>query len=1016
LKLAVGLLFLLSGLSSLVLETVWVRMMVLVFGSTTFAVSTVLTAFMGGLALGGWIAGRRGDRLRSPGRAILAYGVLELCVGLYALAMPALVRLLPALHAALWSQPGGASSYYSFAVLRLLLAGALLVLPTVAMGATLPVLARFFCAGAPPEATGRMVGGLYAVNTAGAVLGVLLAGFVLLPRVGLWATNLAACLLDLGLAGAALLIYRLRASGLDDPLPPPGPEAAVPGPRAAPGSRRLAWLALVAIGVSGAMSMAYEVTWTRVLSLVIGSSTYAFSLILSAYLVGLAAGAALYARRQARHPQQVVNLSLVHLLAAATSLSGVLVMDRLPVLLLGLMQQVELSPAVLLSLKFLVAGLIILLPTLFLGMVFPATLRLWASRGGAVRGGASRATGAVYSVNTLGAILGSFAGGFVLVPVLGLQRSLLALVMVGLALAALLGAHAPGRWQRLLLPALAGVAALAAVGSHRPWDLVTLTSGVFRISRYEDVLSAPVAPQTGAQREADSAAADRWLEAAREAIPPREALDTYREPYVGYAVVDHREGVTTTVTVTHTVDRSLSSAACWVRTTLLVNGKPDASLSVLHRRPRAGCRGLLDRLPAGSRLAMSPSGDAETQVLSGLLPYLLHGGRPGDALVIGWGSGISVGAALQAPLRRVVAVELEREVVAAARVFWPYNRFPRTDPRLQLVNGDGRNYLVASASERRFDIIISEPSNPWMSGCGNLFSREFFQLVRRRLAPGGVFLQWLQAYEISPANVWSILSTLQSVFPSVYVFSPARARSDLLLVARALPGKPGWDGIARKLSRPAVARTLAPLGIRGTADLAARLLATPGGVRRLSRGAPQNTDDNARIEFSTPRDLIRYSRYSSTGILRRFRQTLPDPLAAFSALPRAARDELCWAELAAGGQAGSRDPAACLHAARLLAAPPERPQPGTLEALYSRARPGSLPPAERGRLMGLMGRLEAGRQGREFRALALLLASRRLTPAPWPAVLRRTLGRVLWRCGQHGPALTALGLRPKRPR
>jgi spermidine synthase len=378
-----------------------------------------------------------------------------------------------------------------------------------------------------------------------------------------------------------------------------------------------------------------------------------------------------------------------------------------------------------------------------------------------------------------------------------------------------------------------------------------------------------------------------------------------REPAAAYGVVFHREGVTTTVSLTRTVDHSLSDRACWVRHSLLVNGKPDASLTVLHPKPRGGCKGLLGQRLAGPGLGISPSGDAETQILSGLLPVCLHQGAemPASVMVIGWGSGITVGAVLRAPVRRVVAVELEREVLEAARHFEPYNHRPQLDRRLQLVNEDGRNFL--SSNPQLYDVIISEPSNPWIAGCGNLFTSEFFQLVRERLEPGGVFLQWLQAYEISPENVWSILGTLADLFPSVYVFQPVRASSDLLIVARE-SGRLSWSSLQRRFADPRIRDELARIGIEDPADLMVRMLAGPRWIRQMTAGAPRNTDDNARIEFAAPKDLINYRSYSAKRItdqLGQVRARAPlDPIREVSDLPSspAVADRLCWALLGAG--------------------------------------------------------------------------------------------------------------------
>ena len=988
----VALLFFASGLASLVLETVWVRMMVLVFGSTTFALSTVLTAFMGGLALGSWVAGRRAEGMRDPRRALLVYGVLELAIGAYAFGLPHLVDRIHMVHAAIW---GSHASYYSFALLRFLLASALLLVPTAAMGATLPVLARYFCGDDAAPETGAKVGTLYAVNTAGAVVGVFLAGFVLLPRVGMWATNLIACLADLCLACAALLLWRSssRRAG-----PTRSGAAAVRGVVATTTVAGPTWLpafAAASIAVSGALAMVYQVAWNRAMSLIIGSSTYAFSLILICFLIGLAGGAALYARRQAGQPDQAGNLSVVHLLIAATAFGGIMFMDHLPVILVTLLRKVQLAPSTVFLLKFVVAGMVILLPTFFMGMVFPAVLSICA-RGAR---GAARTTGDVYAMNTLGSIAGSFAGGFVLVPLVGLQQSLVLMVLAGLLLAALFGVLAASPRARVVLVVASVGASLGVLGLVRPWNLKVMTSGVFRVSRYEGLIGA--ARNSGEDIPRDEERERR----ARRRIPVQQVIDTLQEPSAGYDILFHREGITTTVSLTRSVNESLSTAACWVRSALLVNGKPDASLSVLHRSPPGGCKDLLHR-PTGPGLRISPSGDAETQILSGLLPVLVHDGDrpPGSMLVIGWGSGITVGAALQAPLSRVVAVELEREVVEAARGFEPYNHRPRADPRLRLVNEDGRNYLAVNPEF--YDLVVSEPSNPWIAGCGNLFTREFFRLVHSRLGADGVFLQWLQAYEIAPENVLSILGTLSDVFPSVFVFRPAEAPTDLLLVARkGRRGTLSWPVIEKRLAIPAVRRELGRVRVETPADVVARLLAGPARVRKVTSGVPRNTDDNARIEFATPKDLINYQRYSSRQVARILGIAVPHRRELLRGVPGDFCSRHCWGLLAAGRpqeavQLG-RTAGHCVERAATLLAPLPPVPP---EHLASRAR-GASPAAALRTLLGrrrvpwaVLGHLYALAE-EPYPALVYLLGAQETGARYGP--LGEVLRAVLYDRGQH---------------
>ena len=334
--------FVLSGASGLLLEVVWVRELTHVFGSTTLAISTVLATFMGGLALGSWVGGRVADRLRDPLRG---YAVCEAGIGVCAMAVPWILGAYPEANAWLWRTLGDAP--VALAVARLGMSALVLGLPTVLMGATLPLLSRRVARAGDDAATiGRKVGLLYAANTVGAVLGVVVGGFWLIPMVGVRRTNWIAVVLDLALA-AAVAAWALRARG-------PGTDTAtITETDHDHGSGhvhvhvndhggdhenvhdhvnvdRSRALVLVAFGLSGALAMSLEVLYSRALSMIIGSSGTSFTLVLAVFLVGLAAGAASIGRPAARTTDPLGALALVFLGIGVSVGASHLLLDDLP--------------------------------------------------------------------------------------------------------------------------------------------------------------------------------------------------------------------------------------------------------------------------------------------------------------------------------------------------------------------------------------------------------------------------------------------------------------------------------------------------------------------------------------------------------------------------------------------------------------------------------------------------------------------------------------------------------------
>jgi spermidine synthase len=888
--------FFFSGASGLVYEVVWLRWLVHVFGATTLAVSTILTAFMGGLALGSWLAGRWAARVARP---LLAYGLLELAIGAYALGLPALLHAVAPTLSVFGATE--ASSFAALSLARFVLAVLLLTVPTACMGATLPILAQFI---APRiEGLGSRVGRLYAVNTTGAVLGTAAAGFVLLPTVGVALTNLLAVALNVAVGVTALLVgWKVR--GADVPAAAPAAAAAPPALGAAdPGApdlaaRRTALAALAAVAVSGALSMVYEVGWTRALALVLGSSVYAFTVMLTTFLVGLAAGSYLLARRVDRLADPGMALAVIQLLIGAAAFVGLVILDELPYVFVRVFALSGGRHGLLLALEFLISGSLILLPALLAGAVFPICVRLTAAAGARV----GRTVGNLYALNTVGAIVGSFAAGFVLVPSVGVRGTLVLAILLNLACAFLLFVGVPARRRSLALALAAGVpvAALAVPVLAPDWNPLTMSSGV-----------AVYAPSMQRLSRAE-------FQAQRQTVQ----------------LLSYEEGLTTSV--------SVEEAAGHVF--LRLNGKTDASTAA----------------------------DMPTQVLVGHIPLLLHQ-DPKDVVVIGFGSGVTIGSALRHPIRSATIVELEGAVIRAGRFFEHVNNRPLADPRARLVINDARNFLLLTRD--RFDVIISEPSNPWLSGVASLFTREFFQLARDHLRPGGIFAHWLQLYSLTPEVVRTVLATFNAVFPEAVVFQTTGG--DTLLVGSLGPPQVTFHSVVRRITPPAVAEDLRRVGVRDVEELFARLVLDVEDVPRFAAGAPLNTDDNAYVEFTAPVTLyvnaifengLRLAHAFTGGgsVLGRLTREAPEGFAARLGHRFLAREQAQQAEahalagLRAGGRADLAAVAAHAAAARGDAAEAERRWQAVLR----------LDPTSPEGLLGLAAELEARGELREARVLA----------------------------------------------
>ncbi len=773
---ALLLLFFVSGATALVYQTLWTRQLHLVFGTSTFAIATVLSAFMLGLAIGGIVMARFADALKHPLRV---YGYLEVVIGVYAAAFPFLLTATSPVYRWAYTQlePGPVL----FGVIQFLLVGTLLVLPTAFMGATLPLLARF--ATHRFGEAGSRVGTLYAVNTAGAVFGTLLAGFYLLPMLGLALTTWLAALANIVLGAVAIRLDRWVGQGESDLVPveedvaPPSSELLVP--------------VSIALALAGFASLVYEVAWTRLMSLMIGASVYAFSVMLLAFLIGIALGGKWgggYADRLlVRHGRGGVlrALAAVEVGVGVLSCGLMYVYPELPLWYVWLVDAfggAEWAQGTWLV-SLLLSGVVMTLPAVLMGVAFPLAVRAVVGAEGRLGG----PVGKIYGFNTLGGVLGAFLAGFVLLPTIQVQGTIFVAASANLLAALLLLMVPAARSSRALGLAGVGMSGLVLVMVVRtpPWDPMLMTAGMYHyIEDFDD--------------------------------HSREGIMSYAVEK--YDLLFYEEGLSSVVTVA----QNHHSGNMW----LANNGKIDASTST----------------------------DMPTQVLCSILPTQFVE-KPDDVLVIGLASGITAGALSLIPeIERLDVVELEPAIERAAHYFGSHNHDVLDDPRTRLLANDGRNHLVLT-EEETYDLIVSEPSNPWITGVSNLFTKEFWEMGKKRLKPGGVWSQWVQMYGMDDQDLKSLLGTFAEVYPHVLVYATIED-ADLVLVGSDEPLAPSIPNAQRLFDwSPGLTEELNQLAINEPLDIVAMFQLDRPGVERLSDGAPFNTDDNMRIEYRAPKNL-----------------------------------------------------------------------------------------------------------------------------------------------------------------
>lgn len=767
----VAFLVFLSGCCALVYQIGWLRELRLVFGASTYASSAVLAIFMAGLGLGGIVLGRAADRRLRPLRL---YGILELGVAAGALLSPALFVLTRDIY---FATGGVAVLGQPLAILvRMSLSAAVLGLPTFLMGGTLPAAARHVQSSADPGR--RDLALLYGTNTLGAVVGVLAATFFLLESFGTRMTVVSAAVVNVAVGLAALALER-RGGGPGGPaapvrgLPAPASEAAAAAPAAAPA------LVSLAAAVAGFIFFLMEIVWYRMLSPLLGGTTYTFGLILAVALLGIGAGGLLYALQRERVQPTVGLLASTCALEALGMALAYGLGDRVAVLALLLRPGGEAGLAALTASWALVCAVVVFPAALVSGYQFPLLVGL-LGRGRRRVGGD---TGAVYAASTLGAIAGALIGGFGLLPALGAVGSwrLAVLLLGGLSAGAL--AVSGWRGRRLAPPIVVlGIAAalLTAEGPAAAWRHRPIGAG-------EVVL-----PGT------DSVDIRTWLRESR------------------FSVIWEKDGLESSVAITR------GDGLAFV-----INGKVDGNAR----------------------------GDAGTQVMSPLVGAILHP-RPTTSLVIGLGTGSSAGwLGAVDTIERVDVVELEPAVLEVARRCAPVNRAALQNPKVHVIVGDAREVLMTS--RERYDLIVSEPSNPYRAGIASFYTLEFYRAVSARLAPGGIFSQWVQAYSVDRETIDRIAATLSAVFGDVELWRTSPG--DLLFVCSAAAKRYSVPVLAERVAaEPFHAGLYAGWGVAGLEGFLGGFFASDGFARQAASrfGAGElNTDDRAVVEFGFARAL-----------------------------------------------------------------------------------------------------------------------------------------------------------------
>lgn len=706
-----------SGAAALTYQVTWVRLLGLSMGSTSASISTVLAAFFLGMALGSYFAERIS---RNRINSYTVYGYLELAIAVTGLALLPILLNLDSLIATL-------PFFSESTVAKFFLTMTLLSVPTICMGATFPVMASILIR--KENEVGLRIGQLYSLNTFGAILGAILAGFVFIPRFGLDGAIYIAVSLNLLVAFLTWTFnkkvvlppveYATKASSNDSST------------HVTSNTQKIALMILVGTGFA---SIASEIGWTKYLSIFTGTTIYGFAAILGIFLIGIASGSWVIKNYLEQIKAPRLWLAILLLAAGAALVFSRSGMSLIPALYEGI-NHMNISGESRQWIKYLLVFCIIFPPTFIFGAIFPLNIKLYCGN----LSGVQAKVGKAYAANTIASIAGSIVAGFWIIPTMGTDFLLSSMYIIILLLPLLLLFGGINHRHRIAIASTAFL--LVFMGHNMPAiDYKKLIASVaYKFD--EDVLAG-------------------------------------NEPEFLYV----KEGKISVISVV-TYDGKIAKVQA--------NGLNESLVDM-----------------------EDPSNGLIVESLLAYMPYFIHK-DPQSAFVVGYGGGITTRAFTQTEIKSIRVVELEPTVIEAGRAIKNGPVTALDDPRVTLNINDARNTLLVE--KQKYDIIAAQPSHPWLAGASNVFTQEFFHLVKTRLNDEGIFSQWINLFRMDVTTLRSLFKAFYSVFPEGVAFANLET-GDLMLLGSSTQIVFDFDQFNKRMN-PTIMKTLSHYNVLQASDL-----------------------------------------------------------------------------------------------------------------------------------------------------------------------------------------------------
>ena len=760
----ISILFFLSGFTALVYQIIWMRQLSLFFGSDVYATTITLGTFMGGLSLGSYISGLVGDNLKKP---ILVYGIIEILIAISAAMFPLVIFGMDGIFRSIYQDYFFDQSliYHLF---RFLISILTLLIPTIFMGATLPLLIREFAD--KKNTLGEKVAFFYSINTLGALIGTVVAGFVLIQIAGIKISTTIMIITNLAIGFLAIIFNYIKPNrnlDLDSKNSNLQDQKVI-------SYKFESNYILFSTFLTGMGALALEVVWTRILVKSFSGTTHSFSIMLACFLLGIFLGSKKISKELNNNNYPIITLfklqlwlaASVALLAPITYLAPNIFGNLTWVLTSFTKGNFAVSS---IAAQFFVASLLIMVPTTLLGASFPVAVKTYIYNFKF----RARGTGNVYAFNTLGAVIGSFLGGFILLPNFGTRFSLIV------------------------------IALLFFISAFVLIKLIKKIENYSNLLKFQKIIPIFLF----------------LLSFIAISIMPNKTVVNYNmQKNSNPKIIYHNDGVA------HTIDIVESDEGNII---MMVNGNIEADTTYIQRRHF---------------------------ILKAHLPILLHE-KVDEVAVVGLGLGITLQSLLNNPLvKNVSLIELSPEMIKAHQQNPKISNNVLENPKLKIIVDDARNYM--NMSKQKFDVITADPIHPRITGVGYLYTKEYYEILKRKLKNDGIVLQWMPMYRISKKSFNVALKTFVDVYPNSSFWY---VRGHGLLVGSQNPISLDYETFSSRFNKIEIKKDLESINIKTPEDFLAHMLMDKKSILSYLRDQNEtinNTDDNAYLEFHTPFEFL----------------------------------------------------------------------------------------------------------------------------------------------------------------